>query len=143
MRYNINILLKKEVITMPAKKKTETAPVAEVKAETAAPVEEAKPVAEKKPDEKKAVRKPAAKKAAPAKNTAAKKAPAKKAEPKVTVKVQFSGNEYDIDEITKNVAKAYKGSVKGAVKSVDIYVKPEDGAVYYVVNSEVSDKIDL
>ena len=118
---------------MPAKKKTETAPVAEVKAETAAPVEEAKPVAEKKPDEKKATRKPAAKKAAPA----------KKAEPKVTVKVQFSGNEYDIDEITKNVAKAYKGSVKGAVKSVDIYVKPEDGAVYYVVNSEVSDKIDL
>ena len=128
---------------MPAKKKTETAPVAEVKAEAAASVEETKPVTEKKPDEKKAARKPAAKKAAPAKKTAAKKAPAKKAEPKVTVKVQFSGNEYDIDEITKNVAKAYKGSVKGAVKSVDIYVKPEDGAVYYVVNSEVSDKIDL
>ena len=128
---------------MPSKKKTETAAVVEVKAEAtevkAEPiVAEAK--AETKPTAKK---KPAAKKAAPAKKPAAKKTPAKKAEPRVSVKVQFGGNEYDIDEITKNVTKAYKGSVKGAVKSVDIYVKPEDGAVYYVVNSEVSDKIDL
>lgn len=121
---------------MPRKKK-ETTPAAKVKAEakveeTAAPVEAVKPIEEKKSVEKKTTRK-----------SAAKKAPAKKAEPKVTVKVQFGGNEYDIDEITKNVTKAYKGSVKGAVKSVDIYVKPEDGAVYYVVNSEVTDKIDL
>lgn len=125
------------------RKKNETTPAAKVKAEakveeTAAPVEAVKPIEEKKSVEKKTTRKSAAKKAA-----TAKKAPAKKAEPKVTVKVQFGGNEYDIDEITKNVTKAYKGSVKGAVKSVDIYVKPEDGAVYYVVNSEISDKIDL
>ena len=119
---------------MPTKKKTETAPVAEikneaateVKTETAAPVEAAKPV-EKKPAQK-----------APAK-----KAPAKKAEPKITVKVQFAGNEYDIDQITKDVTKAYKGSVKGAIKSVEIYIKPEDGAVYYVVDSENTGKVDL
>lgn len=125
------------------RKKTETASVAEVKAEakvekTSAPVEAVKPVEEKKSAEKKTTRKTAEKKAVPAK-----KAPVKKAEPKVTVKVQFGGNEYDIDEITKNVTKSYKGSVKGAVKSVEIYVKPEDSAVYYVVNSEVTDKIDL
>lgn len=127
---------------MPRKKKTETTPAAEVKTEAKV---EATTVTEEKPAEKKAPAKKSApeKKAAPAKKTAEKKAPAKKAEPKVTVKVQFAGNEYDIDEITKNVAKAYKGSVKGAVKSVDIYVKPEDNAVYYVVNSEVSDKIEL
>ena len=65
------------------------------------------------------------------------------AQPKITVKVQFAGNEYDIDQITKNVAKAYKGSVKGAVKSVEIYIKPEDGAVYYVVDSENTGKVDL
>ena len=101
------------------------------KAETA-PVEAVKLEAEKRPVEKKTTRK-----------SAAKKAPAKKAEPKVTVKVQFGGNEYDIDEITKSVTKAYKSSGEGAVKSVEIYVKPEDSAVYYVVNSEVTDKIDL
>ena len=132
---------------MPRKKKTETAPAAEVKTEAKV---EATVVAEEKPAEKKVSAKKSApaKKATPAKKTAekkapAKRAPAKKAEPKVTVKLQFAGNEYDIDEITKNVAKAYKGSVKGAVKSVDIYIKPEDNAAYYVVNSEVSDKIEL
>ena len=110
---------------MPTKKKTETAPVAEIKNEAATEVktETAAPVEAKKP--------------------AAKKAPAKKAEPKITVKVQFAGNEYDIDQITKDVTKAYKGSVKGAIKSVEIYIKPEDGAVYYVVDSENTGKVDL
>ena len=136
---------------MPTKKKTETAPVAEVKneaaaevkTEAAAPAEAPKP-ADKKPAKKAPAKKAAAeKKTAPAKKSAAKKAPAKKAEPKVTVKVQFAGNEYDIDQITKDVTKAYKGSVKGAVKSVEIYIKPEDGAVYYVVDSENTGKVDL
>lgn len=131
---------------MPTKKKTETAPLAEVKNEVAAEVktEVAAPAETPKPVEKKPAKKAAAeKKTAPAKKPAAKKAPAKKAEPKVTVKVQFAGNEYDIDQITKDVTKAYKGSVKGAVKSVEIYIKPEDGAVYYVVDSENTGKVDL
>ena len=136
---------------MPTKKKTETAPVAEVKnevaaevkTEVAAPAEAPKPV-EKKPAKKAPSKKAAAeKKAAPAKKPAAKKAPAKKTEPKVTVKIQFAGSEYDIDQITKNVTEAYKDSVKGAVKSVEIYIKPEDGAVYYVVDSENTGKVDL
>ena len=124
---------------MPTKKKTETAPLAEVKNEVAAEVktEVAAPAEDPKPVEKKPAKK------VPSKKAAAKKATAKKAEPKVTVKVQFAGNEYDIDQITKNVAKAYKGSVKGAVKSVEIYIKPEDGAVYYVVDSENTGKVDL
>ena len=131
---------------MPTKKKTETAPLAEVKNEVAAEVktEVAAPAETPKPVEKKPAKKAAAeKKTAPAKKPAAKKAPAKKAEPKVTVKVQFAGNEYDIDQITKDVTKAYKGSVKGAIKSVEIYIKPEDGAVYYVVDSENTGKVDL
>ena len=131
---------------MPTKKKTETAPLAEVKNEVAAEVktEVAAPAEAPKPVEKKPAKKAAAeKKTAPAKKPAAKKAPAKKAEPKVTVKVQFAGNEYDIDQITKDVTKAYKGSVKGAIKSVEIYIKPEDGAVYYVVDSENTGKVDL
>ena len=134
---------------MPRKKKTETTPVAETKVEV---VTEAvkKTVAEAPAAAKKSTKKPAAKakKAAPVKKTApaktaAKKASAKKADPKIKVKVQFGDAEYDIDEITKKVAKACKKSVKGNVKTVEIYVKPEDGAAYFVVNSDVSDKIDL
>ena len=119
---------------MPAKKKTEAAPVAEVKKEAAAEAktEAAAPAEAPKPVEKK-----------PAKKAPAKKAPAKKTEPKTTVKVQFAGNEYDIAEITKKVTKASKASVKGTVKKVEIYIKPEEGVAYYVVNSDVSDKIDL
>ena len=142
-----------EVITMPRKKKTETTPVAEVKAEvvteTVKEAVTATPAADKKATKKPSTKKPtAAKKATAVKDTtpaktATKKASAKKADPKIKIKVQFGDAEYDIDEITKNVAKAYKKTVKGNVKTVEIYVKPEDGAAYYVVNSDVSDKIDL
>ena len=125
---------------MPRKKKADTVPVVDVKAEIVADAVKGT-VADTPADKKKAastVKETAAKKADPAKTTAAKKAPAKKADPKIKVRVQFSGAEYDIDEITKKVARAYKKSVKGNVKTVEIYVKPEDGAAYYVVNSDVS-----
>ena len=138
---------------MPRKKKTETTPVAETKVEVVTEaVKETvaeTPAAAKKAAKKPSVKKPATakkatavKEAAPA-NSAVKKAPAKKADPKIKIKVQYGDAEYDIDEISKKVAKAYKKSVKGNVKTVEIYVKPEDGAAYYVVNSDVSDKIDL
>ena len=131
---------------MPRKKKTETAELKTeaVAAETA--VETAvKPAAEapapkpaKKPVEKKA----AAEKKAPAQ----KKAPAKAkapAAPKETVKVQYGGEEYDLAEIKKAVEADCKCKYSGKVKTVEIYVKPEDRAVYYVVNSEFSDKVVL
>ena len=134
-----------EVSTMPRKKKTETAPVAEVKAEVVT----------------EAVKKPAAKKA-PAKKTAT-KTPAKAAEKKTTaktttktavkttratapvetVKVQFGGDEYDFAEIKKAVEADYKSKFKGKVKTIEFYIKPEDKAVYYVINGDFSDKIEL
>ncbi len=122
---------------MPRRKKTETAPVAEVTAAVAAEtVTEA--VAEA-PAEK-PVKKPAAKKAAAAKKPAAKTA---KAAPKETVKIQFGADEYDYAEIKKAVEADYKSKVKGRIKTVEIYIKPEDKAVYYVVNGDFTDKIDL
>ena len=136
---------------MPRKKKTETAPVAEVKAEVV--TEAVKETVAEAPVEKPA-KKPAAKKA-PAKKTATKttaeKKPAAKATkttktataPKETVKVQFGGDEYDFAEIKKAVEADYKGKVKGKIKTVEIYIKPEDKAVYYVINSDFSDKIEL
>ena len=122
---------------MPRKKKTETAPVAEVTAAVAA--ETVTDTAAKAPAEK-PVKKPAAKKAAAAKKPAAKTA---KAAPKETIKIQFGADEYDFAEIKKAVEADYKSKVKGRIKTVEIYIKPEDKAVYYVVNGDFSDKIDL
>ena len=135
---------------MPRKKKTETAPVAEVKAEVV--TEAVKETAAEAPAEKPA-KKPAAKKA-PSKKTAA-KTPAKAAEKKTaakttratapveTVKVQFGGDEYDFAEIKKAVEADYKSKFKGKVKTIEYYIKPEDKAVYYVINGDFSDKIEL
>ena len=143
-----------EVSTMPRKKKTETAPVAEVKAEVV--TEAVKETAAEAPAEKPA-KKPAAKKA-PAKKTATKAAEKKTTAktttktaakttrataPVETVKVQFGGDEYDFAEIKKAVEADYKSKFKGKVKTIEFYIKPEDKAVYYVINGDFSDKIEL
>lgn len=147
-----------EVSTMPRKKKTETAPVAEVKAEVV--TEAVKETVAEAPAEKPA-KNPAVKKA-PAKKTAT-KTTAKAAEKKTTaktatktaakttratapvetVKVQFGGDEYDFAEIKKAVEADYKSKFKGKVKTIEFYIKPEDKAVYYVINGDFSDKIEL
>ena len=153
----IELSNRSEVSTMPRKKKTETAPVAEVKAEVV--TEAVKETVAEAPAEKPA-KKPAAKKA-PAKKTA--KTPEKAAEKKTTaktttktaakttratapvetVKVQFGGDEYDFAEIKKAVEADYKSKFKGKVKTIEFYIKPEDKAVYYVINGDFSDKIEL
>ena len=143
---------------MPRKKKTETAPVAEVKAEVV--TEAVKETAQEAPAEK-PVKKPAAKKA-PAKKTATKttaKAAEKKTTAKTTtktaakttratapvetVKIQFGGDEYDFAEIKKAATADYKSKFKGKIKTIEFYIKPEDKAVYYVINGDFSDKIEL
>ena len=113
---------------MPRTKKVEEA--VEVKTEAVAAVKE--PVKEA----------PAAAKTA--KKPAAKKAPAKaKTEVKQTVKIQFGGDEFDLADIQKAVEKDIKAKHKGKIKTVEVYLKPEDKAVYYVVNSDFSDKVSL
>ena len=134
---------------MPRRKKTETAPVAEVTAPVAAETvteTAAEALAEK------SVKKPAVKKTSAAKKPATKakenaKPAAKAAKaataPKETVKIQFGADEYDFAEIKKAVEADYKSKVKGRIKTVEIYIKPEDKAVYYVINGDFSDKIEL
>ena len=130
-----------------AEKKTATAkPVAKA---VAAKVEEKKveatPVKAEAPAKKEAAKKEApakkeaVKKAAPAKKEAAKKeAPAKKAAAKKeAIYVQFAGKSYSNDELLK-IAKdvwVYDMGQKAAdMKSVEIYVKPEESMAYFVVN---------
>ena len=117
---------------MPRAKKT-AAETAEVKeAVTAAPAAEKK-AAEKKPAEKKtAAKKPAAKKTASKTTAAAKKtASAKKAV--ANVYVQYLGAELTTEAI---VAKAVADSGISSAKKIDVYVKPEENKVYYVIDGK-------
>ena len=129
----------KAVAAKVEEKKVEAAPV---KAEAPAKKEAAKKAPAKKaaPAKKEAVKKEApAKKAAPAKKEAAKKeAPAKKAAAKKeAIYVQFAGKSYSNEELLK-IAKdvwVYDMGQKAAdMKSVEIYVKPEESMAYFVVN---------
>ena len=139
---------------MPRKKKTETAPVTEVKAEfvtedvmeTVAEAPAEKPAAKKTPAKKTATKTTAkaAEKKATAKTTTKTAAKTTRATaPVETVKVQFGGDEFDFAEIKKAVEADYKSKFKGKVKTIEFYIKPEDKAVYYVINGDFSDKIEL
>ena len=89
----------------------------------------------------KAAPKAAAKKAAPAKKAAA---PAKKTSAaKEVAKIQFDGCEFDVAEVVEKAKADYKANNKAAVKTVTVYIKPEEKAAYYVVNDKVQGKVDL
>ena len=108
--------------------KTETAPVAE-----AVVKEEA--VAEKKPASKKSAAKDTA--AKEAKDTGAKKAAAKTADKPSKLVVQFAGKEYDSNDIVEMCKAAYKAdNSRKQVRSIEVYVKPEENKAYYVVNGK-------
>jgi len=59
--------------------------------------------------------------------------------------LQFNGREFDLDAVEANVKKNWKESGKklSEIADLDIYVKPEEAAVYYVVNKETEGKIEL
>ena len=84
---------------------------------------------------KAAEKKPAAKKA-----TTAKKAPAKAAKVENNIYVQFSGMEFDTAAIEKAVKADYTAkNGKKDMKSVSIYIKPEDMKAYYVIDGIIGD----
>ena len=92
-------------------------------------------------EEKKAA-KPAAKKATTTKKaaTTAKKAPAKAAKVENNIYVQFSGMEFDTAAIEKAVKADYTAkNGKKDMKSVSIYIKPEDMKAYYVIDGIIGD----
>ena len=112
-------------------------------AATAKPV--AKAVAAAKPVEAapaKAEVKTAAKKAPTKKATAEKKTAAeKKAEVKAVVNLQFSGKSYTTEDLVTIAKDVWKYDLKKKTadfKTVELYVKPEESQVYYVINEEVT-----
>lgn len=130
----------------------EVSPIVEAKNETK--VESANEIISETPSEKKAVSRKTKKvteKANVEKKTRSKSKNVPKttmtrktlSSPKETVKVQFGGEEFDLVSIKKAVEADYKGKYKGKIKTVDFYIKPEDKAVYYVINGDFTNKIDL
>ena len=116
------------------------APVKEAEVKKAAPAAKA----EKKAPAKKAPAKKTAEKkaAAPAAKTAEKKAPVKKAaKVEETVNFQFSGKSYTPDDLMKIFKDVWKYDLKqkeADFKKVELYVKPEESKVYYVINDTVT-----
>ena len=133
----------KNVTKAPAKTEVKAPVKAEVKTEIK--TETTVPKAEEVKAEVKAEVKEEAKKA-PAKKEPAKKAPAKKATPvkaakaeiKTALYVQFAGNEATEADIIDKVKAAYvaEGHKESAIKEINLYVKPEEYAVYYVINDK-------
>ena len=129
--------VKKAVPTTPVKTETKTA----VKEAEKAPVAKA----EVKAPVKAEVKKPAAKKETAKKETAkkapAKKPAAKKAELKSEISVQFSGKSYSQEDLLKIAKDVWKYDLKqkaADLTSVELYVKPEENMVYYVMNKETT-----
>ena len=75
-------------------------------------------------------------KTAPAKKPAAKKTAAKAVDTKVFI--EFNGAKVAVDEIVENVKATYKANGgSDELKSLEVYVKPDESAAYFVVNGEL------
>lgn len=87
-----------------------------------------------------------AEKAEKAVKAAAKKAPAKKTAVKEAVYLQYLGKEINKDDLMKQVKEIWTKDLKHKVsemKSVTLYLKPEENAAYYVINEETTGKIEF
>ena len=124
--------VKKAAPTTPVKTETKTA----VKEAEKAPVAKAEVKAPVKAEAKK----PAAKKET-AKKAPAKKPAAKKAELKSEISVQFGGKSYSQEDLLKIAKDVWKYDLKqkaADLTSIELYVKPEENMVYYVMNKEIT-----
>ena len=110
------------------------APTTPVKTETKTAAKEA----EKAPVAKAEVKAPVK---AEVKKPAAKKETAKKAELKSEISVQFGGKSYSQEDLLKIAKDVWKYDLKqkaADLTSVELYVKPEENMVYYVMNKETT-----
>lgn len=77
---------------------------------------------------------------------AAAKAPAKKNVVKEEVYLQCFGKEVSKDDLMKTVKEIWTKQMKnkvGDMKSVALYLKPEENKAYYVINGDVTGSIEL
>ena len=153
-KYELDIFDKrKEILKMAAKKKTATAKVTPVQTEEIVKVEAVKVEtvaeeavkAEAVAEETVKVEKKAAK---AEKEVAEKKSAAKrttKKAVKTTVVVQAAGKEITMEEAVEKVNAAWveAGNKAADVKELAVYVKPEESMIYYVVNGDVTGRVEF
>ena len=131
--------IKKEGNNM-AKKSSETV-IEAAQVETVEAVETAEV---KKETKKEATKKAAPKKETAKKETAAKKTTAKK-EVVADIYIEFACNQVSEKNVTERIKAAYVegGHRASSIKSLRIYIKPEENAAYYVINDDNVGRVDL
>lgn len=89
-----------------------------------APVKKAEPKAEEMNDSRK-----------PEKKEGKKKSTTKKLSPKTSVFIEYSGRKVETKDILETARIEFEQSNPGIeVRTIEVYVKPEESAAYYVVN---------
>jgi len=119
---------KKTAITKTAAEKKTAVPKTTTKKKAAAPIATT-------------AKKATATKASMTKKTATKK-PAK--EPKVKAVFQYQDLEFTEASCVKKAQAGFKKANKGVdLKDISIYIKPEEGKIYYVANGDINGSVDL
>lgn len=70
----------------------------------------------------------------------------KKAEVKCSLQIQYAGKAYGKEDLEKTAREIWKGELKqkvGDLKTIELYVKPEENKVYYVMNGEFKGSFDI
>ncbi len=127
-----------------APKKTAPAKVSEpAKTAVEEPVKETAVKAEEAPAKKVETPKKTAPKTTTKTNT--RTAKTEKTAVSQNVYIQFAGKEVRTEEIVEQVKAAWtaEGHRASSIKSLEVYVKPEDMAAYYVVNGKTTGKVEL
>lgn len=62
---------------------------------------------------------------------------------KATVVLQYAGAEVKMADVLEAAKKDFAKNNTVALKTITLYVKPEDGAAYYVANGDITGKVNL
>lgn len=141
----------KKIVTPVTEKKV----TPEVKAEAAKPVEVKTTTVKAEPEKATVIKAEPAKKEEPVqstrgrktktaavsaeKKTTVKKTAAKKTELKSELHIQFSGKSYTEEDLIKIAKDVWKYDLKQKARdltNIELYVKPEESMVYYVMNKD-------
>lgn len=96
------------------------------------------------PEKKTAARKTTTRKKTSAKK-GAKRGPKPAAERTVELHVQYGGREIAYTDLVNRIKEMWKeqGKRETSLKSLNIYVKPDEFKAYYVINEEITGEIDF
>ena len=57
--------------------------------------------------------------------------------------VEFNGSSVSMNTVQERIAEAVKAEKSIKAETVKVYVKPQDGKAYYVINEDVTGSVDL